>query len=97
MKYKIMPLVPLRVQNQIYHFNMQQYYCKTSTGARPPQYKHNDIKLAIEEAKRLSAQFQCDVEILKVVGSVKWKEVPVTTKKQVLEMQPGYIDDELPF
>ena len=49
---------------------MEKYYCKKSTGVRPPRYEHDNIKSATEEAKRLSTQFNCSVQILKVVGTV---------------------------
>ena len=78
---------------------MEIFYCKTSNGVRPPQYQHRDLALAVAEAKRLSEVHNCDVEILKVIGSVKWKPVPVTEMKPVLEMLPDYSrqDEELPF
>ncbi|MEN6622734.1 MAG: hypothetical protein ABFD50_14440 [Smithella sp.] len=77
---------------------MKVYYCKTSTGVRPPQFKHHDVKDAITEAKRRAQEHKCEVEILKVIGTVKWKPVPVTEMKPVLEMSDGEkIEDELPF
>jgi len=32
---------------------MEKYYCKTSTGVRPPRYEHDNIKSATEEAKQV--------------------------------------------
>ena len=72
---------------------MEKYYCKTSTGTTVPKYIHHDLKLAVDEAKRLSTQFNCNVEILKVVGTVKWVDVPVTRKEQVVEVK----SNDLPF
>lgn len=77
---------------------MANYYCKTENGPFPPKFKHNDINNAVIEAKRLSTEHKTDVEILKIVGKVSWKDIPVTTRKQVIEMENGYtIDDDLPF
>ena len=69
---------------------MEKYYCKTSTGVRPPRYEHDNIKSATEEAKRLSTQFNCSVQILKVVGTVSYKDIPITERKQVVEFESGY-------
>jgi hypothetical protein len=69
---------------------MEKYYCKTSTGVRPPRYEHDNIKSATEEAKRLSTQFNCSVQILKVVCTVSYKDIPITERKQVVEFESGY-------
>lgn len=76
---------------------MEKYYCMTSTGVRPPNYAHSSIESAAAEAERLAIQFNCKVEILKVVGTVSFKEVPVVERKRVLEFEPGYGNDYLPF
>ena len=77
---------------------MSLFYCMTSTGVRPPYFRHSTLKSAITEAKRLSNEFKCKVEILEVVGNVQWKDVPVVERKQVLELKPGInIDEDLPF
>lgn len=77
---------------------MANYYCKTDKGEFSPKFKHTDIIAAVTEAKRLSAEYKTDVEILKIVGKVSWKDIPVTTRKQVVEMEKGYtIEDDLPF
>lgn len=70
---------------------MEKYYCKTSTGVRPPRYEHDNIKSATEEAKS-------SVQILKVVGTVSYKDIPITERKQVVEFESGYSNgDDLPF
>ena len=74
---------------------MDLFYCKTENGIYSPKYQHTDIKLAIAEAERLSKVHNTNVEILKVIGTVKWKPVPVTELKPVLEMEPGYKQEEL--
>lgn len=77
---------------------MSEFYCMTSTGVRPPHHRHITIESAVIEAKRLSSEFRCKVEILEVVGSVEWKDVPVVERKQVLQISPRFnIDDDLPF
>lgn len=74
---------------------MAKFLVQTKTGSTPPKYEHNSIESAVTEAKRLHETFKTDVQILKVVGSIKEVEVPVTEKKTIIEiLEP---DDDLPF
>lgn len=71
--------------------------CLTANGINPPRFIHETAFHAVQEAKRLSEQFDTDVKILKVIGEVKRKEVPVTKKVSEVNMMPGHHKDDLPF
>jgi hypothetical protein len=75
------------------------YYLKTDNGTTPPNYKHSNIEEAISEAKRLiGLKGATKVEILYIVGTIEYKEVPVVKKDFVCDIHPDFINrDDLPF
>jgi hypothetical protein len=77
---------------------METFLLMTKKGTRPPKYRHHDIASAVAEAKRLNNFLQDDVEILKVVGKVRFIDVPVTRRVQELQLDLGLsTSDDLPF
>ena len=62
---------------------MEKYYCKTSTGVRPPRYEHDNIKSATEEAKRLYIDY--DSKIIKV-ARMKDNKVNFTANEDLLQL-----------
>lgn len=70
------------------------YFCKTENGVYAPKFKHPNLDSAKLEADRLCSVYGSKVEILMCVGTVEWKEVPVTQKVRVTELLPT---SELPF
>lgn len=68
----------------------------TANGSTPPRYKHYDIELAVQEAKRLHELYGSPVEILKVVGEVKTEEVPVVKKEVKVTLNKDE-EQDLPF
>ena len=77
------------------------YYLKTDNGTTPPKYKHNTIDDAIIEAKRLIGvngyAGATKVEILYIVGTIEYKEVPVVKKDIVCDIHPDFLNKDLPF
>lgn len=75
---------------------MAIYYLMTANGSTPPRFQHYDLDLAIAEAKRLHEIHNTSVTILKVIGSVKTVEVPVTRKEVKVTIDEPQGED-LPF
>ena len=77
----------------------KQYMLLASNGRHAPKHVHNDIALALDEAKRLQNYLGGEVHILQVIGVVKKEHVPVTELKQVVKGAPELFppSDDLPF
>lgn len=75
---------------------MPKFYVMAEKGSHPPKHIHLTIDQAILEARRLRAKLNCKVEILKVVGEIVTKEVPVT-KLETVEWIDGNEKNDLPF
>lgn len=76
---------------------MPEYLIMTESGVNPPKYIHRDISLAVAEAERLHKKYNTKTYILKVIGKVEKKEVPVTEIKSVTEIDKTELQNELPF
>lgn len=75
-----------------------QYMLLASNGSYPPKFVHDYLQHAVEEAKRLQNLLGGEVKILKILGVVKKKHVPVTEMRQVVEGAPElFPSDDLPF
>lgn len=77
--------------------NTEKYLLQADCGTTPPKYVHDNIFSASEEAKRLHKLLNTNVKILKVVGEVKFVEVPVTRTESKLEIFGNHAYDDLPF
>lgn len=75
---------------------MAIFYLMTANGSTPPRFQHYSLDSAIAEAKRLHELHNTSVTILKVVGSVKTIEVPVTKKEVIVTIDEPQGED-LPF
>lgn len=73
---------------------MKEYFYLMAENGYKPTYKHETIQSAIAEAQRLltTNPFIGRIEVLKSLGFVEWKEVPVTKKELSIDVQT-----ELPF
>ncbi len=69
----------------------------TENGTKPPRYVHHDINLAVAEAERLNKKYNTKTFILKIIGTVETKQVPVTELKQVTDIDKTEYQNELPF
>jgi hypothetical protein len=74
---------------------MKEYYYLMAENGYKPKYKHETIQSAIAEAQRLIVQRPDigKIEVLKSLGFVQWKEVPVTKKEICIDIESS----ELPF
>lgn len=73
------------------------FLLQAKCGTTPPRYEHHDLASAVIEAKRLHTLLKTDVKILKVIGEVKFVEVPVTRTETKVDIWAYNEDDQLPF
>ncbi len=74
---------------------MKEYYYLMAEKGYKPNYRHETIDSAINEAKRLITEKPeiGKIEVLKSLGFIEWKEVPVTKKEICIDIESS----ELPF
>lgn len=73
--------------------------CMAACSNYAPRYKHPDISSAIVEAKRLHAKLNCNITILKIVGTIQFVDIPVTKRETKIDIDQTELEikDDLPF